>query len=106
MKSRKSRDTWNNRKFRFGIQNEAGKRLTVLPREYNGHSKHPLLTAQKTSLHTDINRWSILKSDRLYFLQLKMETFYTVSKTRPGADCGSGHELLVPKFRRKLKKVG
>jgi len=44
MKSRKSRDTWNNRKFRFGIQNEAGKRLTVLPREYNGHSKHPLPT--------------------------------------------------------------
>ena len=23
-----------------------------------------------------------------------------------GADCGSGHELLITKFRRKLKKVG
>ena len=28
------------------------------------------------------------------------------SKTRPGADCGSDHELLIEKFRLKLKKVG
>ena len=35
-----------------------------------------------------------------------MEKLYTVSKTRPGADCGSDHELLIAKFRLKLKKVG
>ena len=29
-----------------------------------------------------------------------------VSKNRPGADCGSAHELLIAKFRLKLKKVG
>ena len=28
------------------------------------------------------------------------------TKTRPGADCGSDHELLITKFRLKLKKVG
>ena len=28
------------------------------------------------------------------------------TKTRPGADCGSHHELLIAKFRLKLKKVG
>ena len=28
------------------------------------------------------------------------------AKTRPEADCGSDHELLIAKFRRKLKKVG
>ena len=27
------------------------------------------------------------------------------AKTRPGADCGSDHELLIAKFRHKLKKV-
>ena len=27
-------------------------------------------------------------------------------KTRPGAACGSDHELLIAKFRLKLKKVG
>ena len=35
-----------------------------------------------------------------------MEKLYTVSKTRPGADCGSDHELLIAKFRLKLKKLG
>ena len=28
------------------------------------------------------------------------------TKTRPGADCGSDHELLITKFRLKLKKIG
>ena len=28
------------------------------------------------------------------------------AKTRPGADCGSDHELLIAKFRLKLKKAG
>ena len=28
------------------------------------------------------------------------------AKTRPGADCGTDHELIVAKFRLKLKKVG
>ena len=31
---------------------------------------------------------------------------YRVAKTRPGAHCGSDHELLIAKFRIKLKKVG
>ena len=36
-----------------------------------------------------------------------MKKLYTVSKkTRLGDDCGSDHELLVAKFRVKLKKVG
>ena len=29
-----------------------------------------------------------------------------LTKTRLGADCGSDHELLIAKFRLKLKKVG
>ena len=35
-----------------------------------------------------------------------MEKLYTVRKTRLGADCGSDHELLIAKFKVKLKKVG
>ena len=34
------------------------------------------------------------------------EALYNQKKTRPGADCGSDHELLIAKFRLKLKKVG
>ena len=29
-----------------------------------------------------------------------------MTKTRLGADCGSDHELLIAKFKLKLKKVG
>ena len=39
-------------------------------------------------------------------MQPKMEKFYTVNKNKTGADCGSDHELLITKFRLKLKKVG
>ena len=49
--------------FGLGKQNEAGQRLTVLPREHTGHSKHPLPTTQEKTLHMDITRWSILKLD-------------------------------------------
>ena len=30
----------------------------------------------------------------------------SIQSTRLGADCGSDHELLIAKFRHKLKKVG
>ena len=43
-------------------------------------AKHPLPTTQETTLHIDITRWSISKSDCLYSLQPKMETLYTGSK--------------------------
>ena len=35
-----------------------------------------------------------------------MEKLYTVSKNKTGGDCGSDHELLIAKFRLKLKKLG
>ena len=35
-----------------------------------------------------------------------MKKLCIVSKKRPVADCGSDHELLIAKFRLKLKKVG
>ena len=51
-------------KFGLGDQNEVGLRLIrVLPREHICHSKHPLPTTQEMTLHKDITRWSIPKSD-------------------------------------------
>ena len=35
-----------------------------------------------------------------------MEKLYTVNKNKTGADYGSDHQLLIAKFRLKLKKVG
>ena len=50
-------------KFGLGVQNEAGQRLIVLPKDHTGHSKHPLPTTQEKTLHMDITRWSTPKSD-------------------------------------------
>ena len=49
----------------FGLrkQNEAGQRLRVLSREHTGSFRHPLPTTQEMTLHMDIIRWSIPKSD-------------------------------------------
>ena len=35
-----------------------------------------------------------------------MDKLSTLSKKRPGVDCGSDHELLIAKSRLKLEKVG
>ena len=42
----------------------------------------------------------------IIFFAAKMEKLYTVNKKKTGADSGSEHELLIAKFRLKLKKAG
>ena len=42
----------------------------------------------------------------IFFTAKDGEALYSQQKTRPGADCGSDHELLIAKFKLKLKKVG
>ena len=89
-KSRKSEIPGVTGKFSLGVQNEVRQRLKEFGREPTGHSKHPLPTTQEMTLHMDITRWSITKSDWLYSLQLKMEKLYSktssTAKIRPGTD--------------------
>ena len=104
-KSRKSKDTCSNRKIWLrSTEWSRAKVNRVLPREYTGHSKHPLPTTQEKTLHMDITRWWTQKSDWLY--SQRWRSSIQSAKTRPGAECGSDHELLIAKFRLKLKKVG
>ena len=85
-KSRKSRNTWNNTQiWPWSTEWSRAKTNRVLPRERTGHSKHSLPTTQGKTLHMDITRWSIPKSDWLYSLQPKMETLSTVSKNKTGS---------------------
>ena len=42
----------------------------------------------------------------IFFATKYGEALYSQQKKRPGADCGSDHELLIAKLRLKLKKVG
>ena len=50
-------------KFSLGVQNEAGQRLQNFARDCTGHSKHPLPKTQEMTLHMDITKWSIPKSE-------------------------------------------
>ena len=85
-KSRKSRNTWSNRQiWPWSTEWSRTKANRVLPREHTGHRKHPLPTTQETTLHMDITRWSVLKSNWLYSLQPKMEKLYTVSENKTGS---------------------
>ena len=45
-------------------------------------------------------------SDGLYSCSRRWRSSIQSAKTRLGADCGSDDELLIAKFRLKLKKVG
>ena len=104
-KSRKSKYTWSNRKiWPWSTEWSRAKTNRILPRECTGHSKHPLPTTQKNTLQMDIIRWSILKSDWLiiFFAAKDGEALYSQQKQ----DCGKDHELLIAKFRLKLKKAG
>ena len=106
-KSRKSRDTWRNRQFGLGVQNEAGQRTTEFCQENVLVIANTLFQQNKRRLDT----WtspdgqhqnqidSILCSQR-------WRRSIQLAKTGPGADCGSDHELFIAKFRLKLKKVG
>ena len=42
----------------------------------------------------------------IFFAAKDGEALIESAKTRLGADCGSDHELLIAKFRLKLKEVG
>ena len=82
-KSRRSRNTWNNRQiWPWNTEWSRAKTNRVFPRKCTGRSKHPLLTTQEKTLHMDITRWSTLTSDWLYSLQPKMEKLYTVNRNK------------------------
>ena len=94
-KSRKSRDTWSNRQiWPWSTKGSRSKTKRVLPSEHTGPSTHPLPTTQEKTLHMDITRWSVLKSDWLYSLQPKMEKLYTVSKNKTGSCAQIMNSLL------------
>ena len=77
----------------------------VFPREHTGHSKHPLPATQEKTLHMDITRCSILKSDWLYSLQPKMEKLSTVTKNKTGSWLCLRSWIPYCQTQIKLKKV-
>ena len=83
-----------------------GKRVS--PRGHTGHRKHPLPTTQEKTLHRDITRCPNQYQNQMDYLPCsqRWRSSIQTAKTSPGVDCGSYHELLIAKFRIKLKKAG
>ena len=78
----------------------------VLPREHMNHTKNLLPTTQEKTLHMDITSCSTRNQTDYILCSQRWRSSIQSAKTRPGDDCGSDHELLIAKFRLKLKKVG
>ena len=77
----------------------------ILPRERTGHSKHPFPTTQRwlyTWTSPDGQYWN--QTDHI-LCSWRWRSSIQSAKTRPGAECGSNHQLLIAKFRLKLKRA-
>ena len=106
-KSRKSRNTWSNRQiWPWSTKWSRAKANRVLPRERTVHSKYLLPTTQEKTLHMDLTRWSTPNQIDDILCSQRWRSSIQSAKTKPGADCGSDHELLIAKFRLQLKKIG
>ena len=94
-------------KFGLGIRNEAGQRLIESCQENALIIANTLFQQHKRRLYTwtspDGQHWNQI--DYILCSQ-RWRSSIQSTKTRPRADCGSDHELLIAKFRLKLKKVG
>ena len=93
-------------KLGLGVQNEAGQIANrVLLRECTHHSKHPL-QQHKRRLYTWTSPDGQYRNQTDYILcRQRWRNSVQTAITRPRAGCGSDHELLIAKFRLKLKKV-
>ena len=94
-------------KFGLGIQNEAGQRLIQFCQENALVIVNTLFQQHKRRLYT----WTLPGGQHQYQIDYilcsqRWKSSRQLTKTRPGADYGSDHELLIAKFRLKLKKVG
>ena len=77
----------------------------LLPRECTGYSKHNH-QQHKRKFYTWTSPDGQYQNQTDYILcSQRWRSSVQSAKIRPGADCGSDHELLIAKFRLKLKKV-
>ena len=107
MQNRKSRNTWGNRQiWPWNMEWSRAKQVEFC--EENAlFIANTLFQQQKRRLYTwtspDGQHWNQID----YILcNQRWRSSIQSAKTRLRADCGSDHELLIAKFRLKLKKVG
>ena len=94
-------------KFSLVVWNEAGQRLIEFWQENELVIANSLFQQHKRRLYT----WTLPDGQHgnqidYILCSHRWRSSIQSAKTRPGAGCGSDHELLIAKFRIKLKKVG
>ena len=94
-------------KFGLGIRNEAGQRLIEFCQENTLVIANTLFQQHKGRLYPWTSPDGQHQNQIDYILcSQRWKSSIQSAKTRPGADCGSDHKLLITKFRLKWKKVG
>ena len=91
-------------KFGLGMRNEAGQRLIEFCQEKALVIANTLFQQHKRRFYT----WTSPDGQHqnefdCTLCSQRWRSFIQSTKTRPGADCGSDHELFITKFRLKLK---
>ena len=93
--------------FGLGVQNKAGQRLIEFCKENALFIANTLFQQHKRRLYTWTSPHGQHQNQIDYILfSQRWRSSIQLSKRRPAADCDSDHELLIAKFRPKLKKVG
>ena len=93
-------------KLGFAVKNEAGQRLVEFCQENTLVIANTLFQQHKRRLYTWTSPDGQYQNYIDYILcSQRWRSSIQSAKTRLGADCGSDHELLIAKFRLKLKKV-
>ena len=93
-------------KFGLGVQNEAGQRLIEFCQENAVVTANTLFQQHKRRLYTWTSPGGQYRNQIDYIICSQRWSSIQSAKTRLGEDCVMDHELLIAKFRLKLKKVG
>ena len=94
-------------KFCLGVWNEARQRLIEFCQENTLVRADTLFQQHKRRLYTWTSPDCQHRNQIDYILcSQRWRNYIQSAKTRPGADCGSDHELLIANFRLILKKEG
>ena len=107
MKKLKKKKEFREKEFGIGVQNEAGQKLIDFCQENALVITNTLFQQHKRRLYTWTSPDGQHRNQTDYILcSQRWRSSMQSAKRRPGAGCGSDNELLIGKFRLKLKKVG
>ena len=104
-KSKKSRNTWRNRQIWPWSTEWSGAKANSFVKRKCWSQQTPFSNNPRNDSH-GYHQMVNTEIRLITFFAAEDRDLYRSAKIRPGADCGSYHELIIAKFRLKLKKLG